>query len=126
MSKTTKILLNKERSVDSVNENAKIEVNIDNTNRLIPLNDIDTNINVYEQYLKERQASTIYRFYGMINAVPSNPLYNDNVSITGNSSGGNISAKKVRSSALFQDDGWIGYFNDEPNEELELAGDNKS
>ena len=81
MNETNQILLNKTRTVESVNENAKIDINIDNTNRLIPLNDISTTVSAFQQFVKERKKSNIYRFYGAINAVVSNPVYNDNVRI---------------------------------------------
>ena len=128
MNEKIQILLNKARTAESVNENAKIDINIDNTNRLIPLNDISTTVSAFQQFVKERKESTIYRFYGAINAVVSNPLYNDNVrifsGITVNGPG--IVGKKVRSHTIFEKDGWIGYFSEENNPELEQYGDNKS
>ncbi len=79
MSKNTKILLNKARSAEAVNVNTTLDFNIKNTNKPLPLNDIDTTLSQYEQFLKERKASTIYRFYGEINCIVSNPLYNENI-----------------------------------------------
>lgn len=125
MEKNTKILLNKERSVDDINVTSQFNINIENTNKPLPVNDIDTTVNSYQVFLDERSESTIYRFYGVINGVVSNPLYNDNVKIfEGNN--GNPESEKVQSSAVFEESGWIGYFNDEVNEELLQIGDNKS
>ena len=116
----TKILLNKERSVESVNENAKIEFTIDNTNKLIPLNNINVTVSAYQQFLKEREESKIYRFYGVINAVVANPLYNDNIEIL---SGG--TTHKIKSNEIFENNGWVGFFS-EPTEELQQFNDNES
>ena len=126
MGKNTKILLNKDRSAESVNINARMELNLDNTNKPLPLNDIDTTISQYEQFVKEREESTIYRFYGEINAVVSNPLYNENIKIAEEENTNNIVAKEIAGYDIFEKNGWVGYFNDKPNEELELQGDNES
>ena len=81
MEKTNKILLNKTRTFDSVNVNSQIQIGIDSTNKPIPLNDIDTNVSQFEQFEKERKESTIYRFYGNVTPIISNPLFNDNIKI---------------------------------------------
>ena len=126
MEKNTKILLNKTRTVDSVNVNTQFNISMENTNKPIPVNDIDTNINAYEVFEEERKESSIYRFYGILNGVVSNPIYNDNIKIYENSNTGAVESKKISSSDIYEKDGWIGYFNDETNEELELIGDNES
>ena len=127
MSKNTKILLNKARSAEAVNVNTTLDFNIKNTNKPLPLNDIDTTLSQYEQFLKERKASTIYRFYGEINCIVSNPLYNENIKIAiDENSVNNIIAKPIAGYDIFEKDGWVGYINDTPNEELELVGDNES
>ena len=53
MDKNTQILLNKARSAESVNVTSRIEIDIENTNKPLPLNDIDTTISQYTQFLKE-------------------------------------------------------------------------
>ena len=127
MSKNTKILLNKAKSAEAVNVNTTLNFNIKNTNKPLPLNDIDTTISQYEQFLKERKASTIYRVYGEINCVVSNPLYNENIKIGVDENNiNNIIAKPIPGYDIFEKDGWVGYINDTPNEELELVGDNES
>jgi len=55
MEKNTKILLNKTRTVDSVNVNTQFNISMENTNKPIPVNDIDTNINAYEVFEEERK-----------------------------------------------------------------------
>ena len=127
MEKTNKILLNSQRLPNNVNVNTQIQLGIQNTNKPLPLNDIDTTISQYEQFEKERKESTIYRFYGNVNPIISNPLFNDNVKIylTGET-GTTPKAKKIFSSGIFEKDGWIGYYNDEIDEDLLRVGDNKS
>lgn len=112
MEKTNKILLNSVRLPNNVNETTQIQLGIQNTNKPIPLNDIDTTVDQYEQFLKERKDSTIYRFYGVIKPVINNVLFNENVKIYRDNNG-NITDKIIQSSDIFEKDGWIGYYNDE-------------
>ena len=125
MEKTNKILLNSQRLPNNVNVNTQIQLGMENTNKPLPLNDIDTTISQYEQFEKERKESTIYRFYGNVNPIISNPLFNDNVKIYEDENN-NIKGKKIFSSGIFEKDGWIGYYNDEIDEDLLQVGDNKS
>ena len=73
MEKTNKILLNNQRLPNNVNVNTQLQIGLENTNKPLPLNDIDTIVSEYEQFQKERKESTIYRFYGVINPLISNP-----------------------------------------------------
>ncbi len=127
MEKTNKILLNSQRLPNNVNVNTQIQLGMENTNKPLPLNDIDTTISQYEQFEKERKESTIYRFYGNVNPIISNPLFNDNVKIylTGET-GTTPKAKKIFSSGIFEKDGWVGYYNDELDEDALDFNDNKS
>ena len=143
MDKTNKILLNKTKTYNSVNVNSQIQIGIDNTSKPIPLNDIDAKVSQFEQFEKERKESTIYRFYGQVTPIISNPLFNDNIKITEeagipflgvDSNGNSISiigkptavSKKIFSSDIFETDGWIGYYNDELDETALQFNDNKS
>ena len=132
MDKTNKILLNNTKSYNSINVNSQVQFGIDSTNKPIPLNDISTNINQYDQFVKERKESTIYRFYGNITPIISNPLYNDNVKISkvfrfqNGSLQPNLTAKKILNSGIFEKNGWIGYYNDELDETALQFNDNKS
>ena len=135
MEKTNKILLNKTRTFDSVNVNSQIQIGIDSTNKPIPLNDIDTNVSQFEQFEKERKESTIYRFYGNVTPIISNPLFNDNIKIfedtVPNTESGSkpetfITSKKIFSSDIFEENGWIGFYNDELDETALQFNDNKS
>lgn len=125
MEKTNKILLNSQRLPNNVNVNTQIQLGMENTNKPLPLNDIDTTISQYEQFEKERKESTIYRFYGNVNPIISNPLFNDNVKIYEDKDG-NIKTKKIFSDSIFEKDGWIGYYNDELDGGLLQLNDNKS
>ena len=143
MDKTNKILLNKTRTYNSVNVNSQIQIDIENTSKPIPLNDIDTTVSQFEQFQKERKESTTYRFYGQVTPIISNPLFNDNIKITEevkdptisiDSQGNQVSipgstntvTKKIFSSDIFETDGWIGFYNDELDETALQFNDNKS
>ena len=117
MSKGYKILLNKEKSVLSTNINEEININIENTTRPLPLGDVSHTVNAFDQFEKERSMSTKYRFYGTINPMISNMLYNDNVFIINNDQG--VVGKKIISDSIFLNDGWYGTFfeNNDTSEE---------
>ena len=125
MEETNKILLNSQRLPDNVNVTTQMQIGLDNTNKPIPLNDIDTTVDQYEQFQKERKKSTKYRFYGVIKPVISNPIFNENVKIYEDENN-NIKAKTILSSGIFEKDGWIGFYNDEPDEDALQFNDNKS
>ena len=139
MEKTNKILLNKTRTYNSVNVNSQIQIDIENTSKPIPLNDIDTTVSQFEQFEKEREGSTIYRFYGQVTPIISNPLFNDNIKINNvepdqkeDPGLGTVvqtpdsPTKKIFSSDIFETDGWIGFYNDELDETALQFNDNKS
>ena len=127
MEKTNKILLNKTRTYNSVNVNSQIQIDIENTSKPIPLNDIDTTVSQFEQFEKERKESTIYRFYGQVTPIISNPLFNDNIKISENENKELPPvSKKIFSSDIFETDGWIGFYNDELDETALQFNDNKS
>ncbi len=134
MEKTNKILLNSVRLPDNVNVNTQIQFGLNNTNKPIPLNDIDTTVSQYEQFGKERKESTIYRFYGVVKPVVTNVLFNENIKIylkqpkplPNVSPVPQVAAKTIMSSSIFEKDGWVGSYNDEPNEDEIQFNDNKS
>ena len=125
MEKTNKILLNSVKLPDNVNVTTQIQLGLENTNKPIPLNDIDTTVSQFEQFEKERKESTIYRFYGVIKPVISNPIFNENIKIYEDNQN-NIKTKTILSAGIFEKDGWIGYYNDEPDEDALQFNDNKS
>ena len=97
MEEKYKILLNKEKSVKSVNETSHVPLNLENSNKIIPLSNEQTVVNSYEQFEKERRECNKYRFYGTLNTMASNGLYNENVRLFNetipNSNTPNISSK---------------------------------
>ena len=125
MEKTNKILLNSVKLPDNVNVTTQIQLGLENTNKPIPLNDIDTTVSQFEQFEKERKESTIYRFYGVIKPVISNPIFNENIKIYEDNQN-NIKTKTILSAGIFEKDGWVGYYNDEPDEDALQFNDNKS
>jgi len=108
MNKEYKILLNKDKSLLSTNINEKININIENTTQPLPLGDVEHTVSAFEQFEKERLESTKYRFYGTINPMISNMLYNDNVNIISGNTG--VVGEKITSSNIFESDGWFGNF----------------
>src|SRR5215831_3277292 len=68
--------LNVERSKNSVNTDAFLKLNLDQTNYLIPTNEIDKIVNLADQFNTERQNCSFYRIIGTINPLVSNPLFN--------------------------------------------------
>ena len=125
MEETNKILLNSQRLPNNVNVTTQVQLGLENTNKPLPLNDIDTTVDQYEQFLKERKETSTYRFYGVVKPVISNPLFNENVKIYEDNEN-IIQAKTILSSGIFEKDGWVGYFNDEPDEDALQFNDNKS
>jgi len=81
MEKTNKILLNSQRLPNNVNVNTQIQLGMENTNKPLPLNDVDTTISQYDQFEEERKQSTIYRFYGNVSPIISNVIFNENIKI---------------------------------------------
>lgn len=71
-----KIFLNKNKSKNSVNEENKLNFTFLNKNRIVPLTNIVANVNEYEQYIKEKKESQIYRLSFNITPLCSNVLFN--------------------------------------------------
>ena len=134
MDNNNKILLNSVKLPNNVNVNTQIQFGLNHTNKPIPLNDIDTTVSQYEQFEKERKESTKYRFYGVIKPVVTNVLFNENIKIYLKEPKPlpnaiplpQIAAKTIMSNSIFEKDGWVGSYNDEPNENEIQFNDNKS
>jgi hypothetical protein len=134
MDNNNKILLNSVKLPNNVNVNTQIQFGLNHTNKPIPLNDIDTTVSQYEQFEKERKESTKYRFYGVVKPVVTNVLFNENIKIYLKEPKPlpnaiplpQIAAKTIMSNSIFEKDGWVGSYNDEPNENDIQFNDNKS
>lgn len=109
MSENIKILLNKERTVESVNVNTKFNFNLENKNKPLPISDTSVAVNAFEQSEIERVESTKYRFYGNITPLISNQIYNDNIKIYLNSNNQPDSIK-IQSNDIFEQNGWVGFY----------------
>jgi hypothetical protein len=83
-SERTQQRLNLETSKKSVNNDTYLKINLENTNRLIPTNEIYKIVDVSERFNIERQRSKFYRLIGTINPTISNPLFNLNDSVMNN------------------------------------------
>ena len=72
----TKQILNKDLSVKNVNNDTHLKINIENSQRLLPTNEIYKIVNVADRFNTERQRCKSYRIIGTINPTMSNPLFN--------------------------------------------------
>lgn len=70
------ILLNNRISKQSVNKNSSLGVNLYNTKRLLPIDDLRVTINEIELYNSERKSSSSIRLVCTINTICSNLLFN--------------------------------------------------
>lgn len=68
--------LNKETSKTSVNTETILKIKVENSQRLLPTNQINEIVNVAERFNVERQRCKYYRVIGTINTTASNPLFN--------------------------------------------------
>ena len=71
-----KIFLNKKKSKDSVNKENKLNITLNDNNKILPVTDIVKNVNAYEQYVKEKKNSQTYRLSFNITPLCSNVLFN--------------------------------------------------
>ncbi len=139
MDEKYKILLNKEKSVKSVNINSNVPLNLENNTNIIPLSDEQTVVNSYEQFEKERRECSTYRFYGVLNTMASNGLYNENIRIIDetlptstlpNSTPAPvvpiITDKIIPANSIFVNDGWYGYYEPPDTDEAQIQNDNES
>ena len=72
----TKQILNKELSVKNVNNDSYLKINVENSQRLLPTNEIYKIVNVADRFNVERQRCKSYRIIGTMNPTMSNPLFN--------------------------------------------------
>ena len=75
MGERLKILLNGERDKNIVNSDNFLDIDINSSNRPIPLNNISHIVDSSEQFNLERQNSDLYRISGNISSYVSNSLY---------------------------------------------------
>lgn len=74
----TRQILNDELSAEKVNNDSYLKINLNNSQKLLPLNEIDKVVDVAERFIIERNRCTFYRIVGTVNSTMSNPLFNLN------------------------------------------------
>ena len=72
----TQQILNKELSAKNVNNDTYLKINIENSQRLLPTNEIYKVVDVADRFNTERQRCKSYRIIGTVNTTMSNPLFN--------------------------------------------------
>lgn len=72
----TRQILNDELSALATNTDSYLKINIDNSQRLLPLDDINKVVNAAQRFDVERNRCTFYRIIGTIDSTMSNPLFN--------------------------------------------------
>lgn len=83
-----KVFLNKKRSKNGINKENNLNISLTNENKILPFSDIVENVNAYEQYIKEKKNSQIYRLSFNITPVCSNVLFNKITEIVYREGGG--------------------------------------
>lgn len=122
MSDRLKYRLNKEKSVTSVNTDIRLNIQLEQSNSLLPSGDMNRILNVAEQFNKERINSSSYRFITTITSLFTNVL----TDITGEDTLKYFDDDKFRkdldSEEIFDSleasiknyltevDGWFGYY----------------
>lgn len=123
--------LDRENSQLSVNRDFNVAVPFNQTNRLLPENEINRVVNQYDEFVKERNASYKYRFLGTIKTLFSNPLFEvsdstnwgvnyevnhwgvfDETRFTISTGSSDLTYLESWEKYLGEKDGWFGY--DEP------------
>ena len=77
MERTRQILKSELSAVDT-NSNSYLKINLNNDQKLLPLDDINKVVNVAERFNVERNRCTFYRIIGTVDSTMSNPLFNLN------------------------------------------------
>lgn len=76
MDTRVKQILGSSKSKESVNNNTYINIQINDTERLLPPDEINKILDVTEQFNKERQKCPYYRILGKVNPLATNVLFN--------------------------------------------------
>ena len=71
-----KIFLEKNRNVESINKDSKVNVNLTQKARLLPFNNLSDTLNLAELFDTERDACNDYRIILTVNPICTNVLYN--------------------------------------------------
>jgi len=125
MDKKITNLLNKYKSKEAVDKDSYMNLQVNNTSRLLPPDEINKVLNLGDQFNYERQKCPFYRILGKINPLISNVLFNT----TGTQSCWEVFSTNLFTNNTFDDDdpnltfgqsikkhlkeidGWYGYFD---------------
>lgn len=120
MDNKQKIVLNSERSKENVDEILRLKQEVVSTSRALPIQEINSTLNVSELFKNERDTSSCYRFLGNINVVASNILFNwdgensfQNVLVARDFDPQTQEYVNEIDDVLFEDDGWFYYLTGE-------------
>jgi hypothetical protein len=118
-----KILLNSYTAKQSVDKDTFINIQFNNSERLLPPDELNRTLDIGKQFNKERQVCTFYRISGKLNPLISNVLFN----VSGNDSWNTFNTPIFLSDSLDNEkdltyaesikkhlkeiDGWYGYFD---------------
>lgn len=71
-----RILLSSLESKQSIDENFHLKINIPQTNKHLPISELESVVDIGKVFSNERNLSNCYRFLGNLNIVASNVLFN--------------------------------------------------
>ena len=126
--------LNVNTSKLSLNEDTFMKVNLENTSRLLPYDEINRTVNLGDRFDLERKRSSFYRIIGSINSTATNALFNLNDTQNGDLytwsvfntidfldtsyprdnnllDKTDLNYSKAVRELLLERDGWFGYFD---------------
>jgi len=72
----TRQILKTDLSAVGANSDSYLKINVNNSQKLLPLDEINKVVNVAERFIVERNRCTFYRILGTVNSTMSNPLFN--------------------------------------------------
>jgi len=125
MDKKITNLLNKYKSKEAVDKDSYVNLQVNNTSRLLPPGEINKVLNLGDQFNYERQKCPFYRILGKINPLISNVLFNTtgtqscwevfNTNLFTNNTRDeddpNLTFGQSIKKHLKEIDGWYGYFD---------------
>lgn len=85
------IRLSNTTSKTSSLKDMEVGVLLGNEQRLLPVNEVDENINLYEVFKKEREESNLIRLTCKINPICANPIFNHSTEVVRNEGAGSCS-----------------------------------
>lgn len=109
MNESNEILLNESKSKMSVNSDILLNIELNATEKKLPPNEVDSNIDQYKEYIKEKDASNKYRFVFTINPICTNVLYNHITEIIDETGDNTIFYGRGGKKITTQNNKYVGY-----------------